>query len=339
MKKLEKEKRREATPETGDDESVASEKGGDPVLEYLQKRIRNLQKRKGKLDKYQELLDLGDAKSLNADQVSALKSREAVDAPLKDLEETLGQYNKHLAAAKQEKEREAIEQEKEVQKRLEQAKQEGIAIGTEKLSLLVKFLRAASFKRQFSDKVSAEESSGLETLLQVVYGGDEVSLAAIEKLYNGEEEPVTEDSIKYSEIKEIALTPVEKWFGNDEEEEEAEDQKEEESKAVSSGIEISFLQEEEPEEEEPQPQPQDEVEKSQQPEPKAPEEEQQPQPKAPEQEQPEQGQAKQAKATEQKKEDEAPKSETKKPRRNRRKGQQAKRANGHHQPQTEQTAA
>jgi hypothetical protein len=197
---------------------ISNASTNDEFLDHVQKRIRNLQKRKQKLDKYQEIADAADktVPSLNADQLAALANKDSVEAPLKELNDVLVMYRQQLVIrATQDKVREAeIEALKNAA--AESAKQEGLAIGQEKLSLTVKFLRAASFQRQLVAQTPAEENTAVEKLLQIVYTGDASSLEALDKLYEGAHEMVEENTVNYERVKEIALTAPEKFFATPE---------------------------------------------------------------------------------------------------------------------------
>lgn len=251
LKKLQKEQQEEEEKLAESNKEQEESQKDDEYLEYLQKRIRNLTKRKQKLDKTQELADDPTTKGqLNADQLKALENKESVEAPLKDLNELYTLYKSQCK--KQEAQIKSIEKshKKELEEKYKQAKQEGIDSGTEKLSLTIKFLRAASFKRQLTNETPAEESAAFEHLLQLIYNGDETSLNAIESLFNGDDTPVTQNTITYGEIKKIAQTPPEKFFEKDqpaEEESQVNKQQEldQQEQQLSSSLQsISFLQDE-----------------------------------------------------------------------------------------------
>lgn len=216
----------------------------DELFEYLQKRIRNLSKRKQRLDKYQEMADDPKAKDqLNADQLHALNNKDTVEAPLKDLTELLALYKSQRAKNAAKARAKQVQHQKEMDKKVQAAKQEGIELGTDKLNLTIKFLRAASFKRQLVNEIPKEESAGFEHLLQLVYNGDETSLKAVESLYNGDDAPVAENTITYAEIKKIAQTPPEKFFEKEEPQQDQEPQPEQPQEQSTLQT-ISFLQDE-----------------------------------------------------------------------------------------------
>ncbi|KAA8917226.1 hypothetical protein TRICI_000619 [Trichomonascus ciferrii] len=250
LKRLQKQQQQQQEPGTepvlanGDKEDEETEEN-DELFEYLQKRIRNLTKRKQRLDKYQEMADDPQAKGqLNADQLHALNNKESVEAPLKDLTELLALYKSQQAKNEKKARAKQAQHQKEMEKKVQAAKQEGIEVGTDKLNLTIKFLRAASFKRQLINEIPKEESAGFEYLLQLVYNGDETSLKAIESLYNGDDAPVAENTITYAQIKKIAQTPPEKFFEKDEPKQDAEPQQQEQPQQESSLQTISFLQDE-----------------------------------------------------------------------------------------------
>lgn len=243
LKRLQKQQQQEDEPvlENGD----RDEDENDELFEYLQKRIRNLSKRKQRLDKYQEMADDPKAKGqLNADQLHALNNKESVEAPLKDLTELLALYKSQQAKNEAKARAKQAQHQKEMDKKVQVARQEGIDLGTDKLSLTIKFLRAASFKRQLINEIPKEESAGFEHLLQLVYNGDETSLNAIESLYNGDDAPVAEDTITYAQIKKIAQTPPEKFFEKEEPQQDQGPQQEQPQDEQSTLQTISFLQDE-----------------------------------------------------------------------------------------------
>ena len=155
----------------------------DQFVEHIQKRLRNLQKRKQKLDKYQEM----DPTQLNEDQLTAIRNKQSVETPLKDLNELLEQYQIQLTENENRFKQLQQEINQDFKKLLDQQISQEQAKATEKLSLTIKFLRAASFKRQLVNDIPVEESSGLEQLLHVIYGGDDEALERLDLLYKASE--------------------------------------------------------------------------------------------------------------------------------------------------------
>lgn len=235
----------ESVVSSGPSSTVAA---SDQVVEHIQKRIRNLQKRKQRLDKYQEIADSSDpavAKSLNQDQLAALQNKESVEAPLKELKDILNVYKEQEAKVAADHQAQIAQQEAAAKEREAKARAEGLAEGIERLSLTVKFLRAASYKRQLIHETPADENAGMEHMLQLVYNGDETALEAIAKLQQAVEEPVVENAISYAQIKAIALTPPEKFFEKAPEANADQTQENDASNQQNQPVQtISFLQEE-----------------------------------------------------------------------------------------------
>uniref|UniRef100_A0A060SZZ1 ARAD1C12452p n=1 Tax=Blastobotrys adeninivorans TaxID=409370 RepID=A0A060SZZ1_BLAAD len=235
----------ESVVSSGPSSTVAA---SDQVIEHIQKRIRNLQKRKQRLDKYQEIADSSDpavAKSLNQDQLAALQNKDSVEAPLKELKEILNVYKEQEAKVAADHQAQQAQQEAAAKEREAKARAEGLAEGIERLSLTVKFLRAASYKRQLIHETPADENAGMEHMLQLVYNGDETALEAIAKLQQALEEPVVENAISYAQIKAIALTPPEKFFEKAPESNADQAQENDASNQQNQPVQtISFLQEE-----------------------------------------------------------------------------------------------
>lgn len=180
----------------------------DAVSEFLSKRLRNLQKRKARIDK---IAEISETQKLNADQQAALDNREYVEGVLKELSEVLEVNKQQQAKVKADaaaKEAALAESVKEV---LVQAKEVGVALGEEKIRILIKFLRAASYKRQAAAQSLSvtPQSAGFEALLLSVYNGDESSVSAVTCLYEGSEKLVAEDTVSYKVIRDVSRLPVE----------------------------------------------------------------------------------------------------------------------------------
>lgn len=231
----------------------------DPVAEFLGKRIRNLQKRKLRIDK---IAEIAETQKLNADQIAALENRDYVEGLLKELTEAL-EVNKNerqkVKEAEAAKNAALISSFKEV---LVQAKELGINQGQEKISTLLKFLRAASIKRQQAslDLSVTPQSAGFEALLQLVYNGDDSSLVAVNNLCDGVDELVAEDTVSYKAILDISRLPEDVLLAGGDVETQTEEAAENEGStdegsgaeskqtaetSTQSTVKISFLQESE----------------------------------------------------------------------------------------------
>lgn len=231
----------------------------DPVAEFLGKRIRNLQKRKLRIDKISEIAE---TQKLNADQIAALENRDYVEGLLKELTEAL-EVNKNerqkIKEAETAKYAALINSFSEL---LVQAKELGVSQGQEKISTLLKFLRAASIKRQQAslDLSVTPQSAGFEALLQLVYNGDDSSLAAVNNLFDGVDELVAEDTVSYKAILDVSRLPEDVILAGGDVEAQTEEAAENEASAeersgaeskqaaetsTQSSVKISFLQESE----------------------------------------------------------------------------------------------
>ncbi|KAK9476278.1 hypothetical protein V1514DRAFT_337382 [Lipomyces japonicus] len=208
----------EATAESESSIALSQEEIKNPYIEYISKRIRNLQKRKQRLDKIEEQAGSSDAAKLNADQLEALKSKDQVIAPLKELEELLKSFKVYDEEGQN---RKAIEQKNkaaEIKVAVAKARTQAFLEARENIAVLVKFLHVASWKRQFDSTVSSEtESTTFETLLGLIYGGDDAAVDAIEKLTTGSDELVGENvteqkALSYSKIKQISVESIDELY-------------------------------------------------------------------------------------------------------------------------------
>ncbi|KAK9470597.1 uncharacterized protein V1510DRAFT_408310 [Dipodascopsis tothii] len=185
------------------DEAAGGSETGESknsYIELVQKRIRNLQKRKQKLDKYEQQAASPEAERLNADQLAALKAKDQVDYPLKELDELAKAFRgfeaeekKAAAAAARAAAATAKTTAADADRRVAAARLEGFQEGIDRVRILVKFLHVASWKRQnggSTDPVVLAENAAFETLLGLVYMGDETSVEAVEKLATGSDEAV-----------------------------------------------------------------------------------------------------------------------------------------------------
>lgn len=192
----------------------------DDFGEHLQKRVRNLQKRKQRLDRYAELP--GD--QLNEDQVAALSHKDSVEAPLKELQDLVSAY--HSSA-----EQRAAEIEKEIKKTRAEAQEFGRREGQKALGVVLRFLHVAAVKHQ-TPGVPSEELFAIAKLLEELYCGTDDALVYAEKLLAGSADPVVE-GWPYLKLRDLSLSPPKSTVP-----EKTEEQKE------SSPV-ISFLQEDE----------------------------------------------------------------------------------------------
>lgn len=158
----------------------------DPLAVHLHKRIRNIQKRKARIEK----IALLPQESLVPDQVLALQKEPLVDTTLKELSEVMTIYNQFVEDDKKKQEEEKLQRDKEMEEWKEQVRKEE----KNKVRDLLKFLRVASILRQLQINGSLGQNSkvgsGFERLLEKVYIGDESAVETVEKLYQASEDPV-----------------------------------------------------------------------------------------------------------------------------------------------------
>ncbi|KAF5095390.1 hypothetical protein D0Z00_003170 [Geotrichum galactomycetum] len=191
----------EPQPEATNTTDAAAPASADAVSEFLHKRIRNVQKRKARIDR---IVEIGDPAKLNPDQIEALKHKDHVDALLKELTDTLAV---HMAQREQEaaaRDRAAERTNTLVRVALRDARRAGEAAGADRVRTLVKFLRAASIKRQLQPVVTPQ-SAAFEALLQMVYMGDESAVAAVERLHLGVEALVADDTVPYRIVRDVSF--------------------------------------------------------------------------------------------------------------------------------------
>ncbi|KAK9237475.1 hypothetical protein V1525DRAFT_403704 [Lipomyces kononenkoae] len=220
-------------PEGEDTEKKSEEELKNPYIEIVQKRVRNLQKRKQRLDKYEEQAATPDAAKLNQDQVAALKSKDQVVYPLKELEELtksfkiideeqqqqkLKETKSHNAQAQKQKIKDSESHAAEVLAAADKAKKEALAEARERISVLVKFLHVASWKRQFASTAASEaESAAFESLLSLIYAGDDAAVEAVYKLSDGadelvDEEATTQRSLTFETIRQLSLESLDELY-------------------------------------------------------------------------------------------------------------------------------
>ncbi|PRT52647.1 hypothetical protein B9G98_00267 [Wickerhamiella sorbophila] len=144
----------------------------DEFGDFLQKRVRNLQKRMRRLQQYEETVAQAPG-SLNEDQIVALSKKEEVEIPLKIQQNLLDVYSEI-----QEKQTRSFSE-----KEIEAAEQRGAAREREKLDITLKLLHRVAVLHQQPD--SGAEMAALATLLQQLYTGDDRALAAVDKLHAG----------------------------------------------------------------------------------------------------------------------------------------------------------
>ncbi|KAK9454298.1 hypothetical protein V1511DRAFT_501603 [Dipodascopsis uninucleata] len=202
--------------------SINGDESGSGKFEFesvIQKRIRNLQKRKQKLDKYEEQAATPDAAKLNADQLAALKVKDQVIYPLKELEELLKVYKTAAEDQAKERAKEEAKMAKDYQEAITTARDEAINAAKDTIRVLVKFLHVASWKRQIpSEEGSKLENAAFESLLNLIYGGDDNSVDAVEKLGSGSEDIITIESgnttegLSFKTVKELSLKGAEELY-------------------------------------------------------------------------------------------------------------------------------
>lgn len=193
----------------------------DKLIEFVQKRVRNLQKRKAKLDKYQTIAESAD-NTLNADQLAALADRESVEAPLKELGEVLTLYKEQLTEKETEIRRQKAEYEAQLKKQTREAKQAAKVEARKAIELTLGFLRAASIKRAINASVAAgstelspvpaEETTAFESLLQKLYAADDDSLKFVDLLVAGADVAVEENAATYKLIKSMSEMSVSELY-------------------------------------------------------------------------------------------------------------------------------
>ncbi|KAK9447178.1 uncharacterized protein V1518DRAFT_421545 [Limtongia smithiae] len=195
----------------------------NPYIEVVQKRIRNLQKRKQRLDKYEEQAATPDATKLNADQIAALKSKDQVIYPLKELDDLAKVFKTFDADAKKAQSKVVQEQALAVKHAVSVAREDARKETREQMRVLVNFLHVASWKRQYpATAASAAERAAFENLLSLVYTGDDAAVDAVEKLVTGSEELVPADdpatlvtdetSISFASVQKISVDSLEDLY-------------------------------------------------------------------------------------------------------------------------------
>ncbi|KAJ8099443.1 hypothetical protein POJ06DRAFT_256974 [Lipomyces tetrasporus] len=213
------------TPEPDDEvEELPGEESKNTYIEIVQKRIRNLQKRKQRLDKYEEQAASPDAVKLNQDQLSALKSKDQVIYPLKELEELSKSFKTLDEEQKKQKVKDIKSHAAEIRVAVSQARKEALEEARERISVLVKFLHVASWKRQFASTAASEsESAAFENLLSLIYAGDDAAVDAVYKLADGADELVdegatAETSLTFNKIKQLSLESLDELYSKVQEE-------------------------------------------------------------------------------------------------------------------------
>ncbi|KAK9385072.1 hypothetical protein V1515DRAFT_540632, partial [Lipomyces mesembrius] len=243
---VKKQRRRKAKqPKDADRETAAAEQAGTPeaddeaegqseeelknsYIEIVQKRIRNLQKRKQRLDKYEEQAATPDAAKLNQDQLAALNSKDQVIYPLKELEDLSKSFKTLDEDHKKQKIKDMKSHTAEVRAAADQARREALVEARERIGVLVKFLHVASWKRQFASTAASEvESSAFENLLSLIYAGDDAAVEAVYKLADGADELVDEGatvqrSLTFDKIKQLSLESLDELYSKAQEETTAE---------------------------------------------------------------------------------------------------------------------
>ncbi|ODQ65185.1 hypothetical protein NADFUDRAFT_51780 [Nadsonia fulvescens var. elongata DSM 6958] len=193
----------------------------DIVKSYIGKRMRNLRKKKEKLDKYQSIADGEEKGILNDDQKSALLNKEGVTIPIVDLEKLSALYNTQTGIWKAELDQEKLKYQEKLDQQAILIKQQVEEKAKEKLDYLLKFLRAASYRRDLSSssEIANNIDSSFEHLLTVVYEADESSHLAIDSLYRGSSEVVFDkvaDPVTYNTVKDMCTWSPGKLLGIEE---------------------------------------------------------------------------------------------------------------------------
>lgn len=201
-----------ASPELAGSVSGNNDVSDNAYVRELKKGIRNTNKKIANASKTQALIDehqgkspeeLVAAKIINADQKKQVDNLNKLKAEVARYEEQLVQFQKvdeeyraKLASAK-------ADIEKSLSKKYEQEKADAVAEVKDKAEadakkslhdgflVLSQFLRLAAHRRAEAPGSEDDEDMALEGILLSVYGGDELAVAAMLKLYEGTDDKTT----------------------------------------------------------------------------------------------------------------------------------------------------
>ncbi|KAK9485613.1 hypothetical protein V1527DRAFT_496588 [Lipomyces starkeyi] len=231
---VKKQRRRKAKqPKDADRETAAPEQAGtaeadDEAEGQSEEELKNSYIEIQRLDKYEEQAATPDAAKLNQDQLAALKSKDQVIYPLKELEDLSKSFKTLDEDQKKQKMKDIKSHMAEVRAAADQARREALAEAREQICVLVKFLHVASWKRQFASTAASEvESAAFENLLSLIYAGDDAAVEAVYKLADGADELVdegetTQRSLTFDKIKQLSLESLDELYSKAQEQTTAE---------------------------------------------------------------------------------------------------------------------
>lgn len=189
---------------------VGSESQTNELNEYVQRRLKKLEKRRQRVEEYEriynESIELGKPPKLNEDQIRAIQSKNLIVPVLKELKDVQSLYETVESKRKDKEQEKSLLEEARLQKRLAQAREEGMKAGLMEGQMqtrcIVEFLRAAALKRQLLNETPANETLAFEAVLTQLYRGDDTSISAVEKMYNRSEEQVNDtSSMTYKQVR------------------------------------------------------------------------------------------------------------------------------------------
>ncbi|ODV90879.1 hypothetical protein CANCADRAFT_31719 [Tortispora caseinolytica NRRL Y-17796] len=180
----------------------------EDVAEHIRKRMRNLTKRKQKLEKYEEILSNGEGDSkLDEYQREALAHKKEVLLPLKELEDV--QTALHELQIAEESQRKETEKAAAAIAKAEYHRGYDAAVedSKKKILLLSQFLRDVSVRRVLTAEEARspediEIDAAFEKVLHAVYCGNSSAVDTILKLINEDSDYVPETSVTYKKIAE-----------------------------------------------------------------------------------------------------------------------------------------
>ncbi|KAK9314865.1 hypothetical protein V1524DRAFT_461914 [Lipomyces starkeyi] len=231
---VKKQRRRKAKPpKDADRQTAAAEQAGTPEADdeaegQSEEELKNSYIEIQRLDKYEEQAATPDAAKLNQDQLAALKSKDQVIYPLKELEDLSKSFKTLDEDQKKQKIKDIKSHTAEVRAAADQARREALAEAREQICVLVKFLHVASWKRQFASTAASEvESAAFENLLSLIYAGDDAAVEAVYKLADGADELVdegetTQRGLTFDKIKQLSLESLDELYSKAQEETTAE---------------------------------------------------------------------------------------------------------------------
>lgn len=179
----------------------------NPYLEAISKRVKQLQKKRARVEGYEEQQRNPDlAKTLNADQLALIRGKEAqILGPLRELEDLAKTQAVISLEQAKHQQLESARQETEWAEKTATAKEEGRQEARQTTNALVKFLRQAGINRQTPSGV-AHEDAALESMLVILFEGDTQAVEAAEKMAVKSEEIVPNtESVTFARIRQLAF--------------------------------------------------------------------------------------------------------------------------------------